>query len=84
MDTPMNQPNAPMNPMPEKKGHAGLITAIILILIVLAVLLFWSKDGTEVEAPTTADTTQQEESSDLSSLEADLEATYVEGVSEGL
>ena len=75
------QPSAPM-PAPAKKGNGTLITVIILIVLaVLAIMLFGKKrDAGEEMVPAAG----IQEEGDLSSIEADIEATEFDGVSEGL
>lgn len=82
--TPQPAPQAtPLTPSP-KKGHGGLVAFIVVVIIVIAALVLFSKKADETTQPSTNSAETPTEQEDLSSLEAELEATTFEGVSEGL
>lgn len=68
----------------EKKGSAGPMIGVIvvLVIIILGALYFWGQnDDSDVMIDETLDTiTTQSESDETASIEADLNATDVEGV----
>ncbi len=85
----MNQmaPQQPMQPTPPspmpKKGHGGVVAVIVLLIVIAAAIYFWPQQA-EMPVEQTPSAAQETESEDLSSLEAELEATQFEGISEGL
>ncbi len=76
----MQQPMQNMSPAPKKKGHGGMVVVIIILLVLLAVLFFWPKESNTTTPPTA----QEQQVEDLGTIEAELDATVFEGVSEGL
>ncbi len=93
MDAPQG---SPMMSMPEKKaGNAGSVIAIILIVLVLAVggiyyfmstagELGMNSDDTSLPADSQTEALAQQSSSDeFSSIEADVQATNLNGLNEG-
>lgn len=68
----------------QKKSGKLLLVLVVLVAIVLIAVAFFG-DRTETEDTVPASTTEQEQTDDdLSSIEAELDATIFEGVSEGL
>jgi uncharacterized protein YpmB len=83
-NTPQPAPQAtPSTPAP-KKGHGGLVAFIVIIIVVIAALVLFSKKADDATQPASNSAAESAEQEDLSSLEAELEATTFEGVSEGL
>lgn len=79
---PMQQ--APETQMPPKKGHGALVTVLVLIVLAIIALAVFGKKDDALAPADTVGTEQTNDSQDLSSIEADLEATTFEGVSDGL
>lgn len=86
MDNQTNIPTQqPQAPTPKKGGHTGLITSLILLVVLIAVLVVFSKKKEAVdEAAATPATTQEQDVQDIGDIEAELDATAFEGVSDGL
>lgn len=86
MNTPQQAPQqaftSEATPAQKKSGKLLLVLVVLVAIVLLGIALLGKKVGTEeTTIPATA---QEETASDLTSLEAELDATVFEGVSEGL
>ena len=72
---------------PKKKGYGAVVGIIVLMLAILAAFIFWPKRSAPQAPASTAPTPQDTKAAqveDLNSLQADLDATNVDGLSDGL
>lgn len=86
MNTPMTPPQAPQTPSPEHKSLGGLIGIVVIIgILLVGGLYIWGKTIVENGADTTTDAqtealNSQSSSTKASDIEADLNATNLEGL----
>lgn len=83
MNTPQQPQPTQQMPQAPKKGRGALVGIVVLLIALIAALLFWPKSA-DVPGDQVPATAQEQQTEDFSSIEAELEATQFEGVSESL